>query len=97
MGANRFAVVDLTTGDVRLIGPVGGGPRHLNLSPDGRWLYVTLNQDGTVAKLDTATEQVVARVATGNEPRSASLAADGANLFVVNYESAASARSAPPT
>jgi YVTN family beta-propeller protein len=37
--------------------------------------------------LDTATEHVVARVATGNEPRSAALAADGANLYVVDYES----------
>jgi YVTN family beta-propeller protein len=88
MGANRLAVVDLTTFAVRTIGGVGGGPRHLNLSPDGRWLYITLNADGAVAKMDTTTEQVVARVATGNEPRSAALAADGANLFVVNYESA---------
>ena len=73
---------------MRTIGGVGGGPRHLNLSPDGRWLYITLNADGAVAKIDTTTEQVVARVATGNEPRSAALAADGANLYVVNYESA---------
>ena len=31
---------------------VGSGPRHLVLSPDGRWLYATLNGAGTIAKID---------------------------------------------
>jgi YVTN family beta-propeller protein len=65
----------------------GGGPRHLNLSPDGKFLYVTLNRDGRVAKVDTRTGRVVKRVTTGRAPRSAALSPDGTALFVVNYES----------
>ena len=49
---------------------------------------VRVLHDGANVVVDLAPAPVVARVATGNEPRSAALAADGANLFVVNYESA---------
>jgi len=55
MSAGRLAVVDLATSDVRLTGAVSGGPCHLNLPPDGHWLYITLNSAGTVAKFDTTT------------------------------------------
>ena len=65
----------------------GAGPRHLNLSPDGRYLYVTVNDDGLVAKVDTRSGRVLKRVSTGREPRSATLSPDGTALFVVNYES----------
>jgi YVTN family beta-propeller protein len=65
----------------------GGGPRHLNLSPDGKYLYVTLNADGRVAKVDARTGKVLKRVSTGQAPRSSVLSPDGTALFVVNYES----------
>jgi YVTN family beta-propeller protein len=99
MGTRDIAVVDLAaavaaaavggdgTGAVRRITGVGGGPRHLVLSPDGRTLYVTLNADGTVAALDLATEQVTGRVRTGRAPRSMAISRDGSALYVVNYES----------
>lgn len=67
---------------------VGGGPRHLVLDPTGRWLYATLNADGTVAKIDLRTRAVVGRVSTGRAPRSMTIAADGRSLYVVNYQSA---------
>jgi YVTN family beta-propeller protein len=57
------------------------------ISPDGAFLYVTLNRDGRIAKVDTATGEVVARVATGSAPRSMDIASDGLSLYVVNYES----------
>jgi YVTN family beta-propeller protein len=65
----------------------GGGPRHLNLSPDGKFLYVTLNKDGRVAKVDARTGKVLKKVSTGTAPRSSVLSPDGTALFVVNYES----------
>jgi YVTN family beta-propeller protein len=48
---------------------------------------VTLNAAGKVAKVDTATGDVVGDVTTGSQPRSAALSPDGTALFVVNYES----------
>ena len=65
----------------------GGGPRHLNLSPDGKYLYVTLNDDGRVAKVDARTGKVLRKATTGQAPRSSVLSPDGTALFVVNYES----------
>ena len=65
----------------------GGGPRHLNLSPDGKYLYVTLNNDGRVAKVDARTGKVLRKATTGRAPRSSVLSPDGTALFVVNYES----------
>ena len=93
MGQGEIVAVDLATARVtRRIGSVGGGPRHLNLSPDGRTLYVTLNEDGGVARLDIASGAVSALVATGEQPRSATLSADGEHLFVVNYRSATASK-----
>jgi YVTN family beta-propeller protein len=57
------------------------------VDPAGRFLYLSLNQSGQVVKVDLATEQVVARVRTGDEARSLAIAADGRSLYVVNYAS----------
>jgi YVTN family beta-propeller protein len=56
------------------------------IAPDDSALYVTLNKAGQVAKVDPRTGQVVARVTTGTEPRSADISTDGSALYVVNYE-----------
>jgi YVTN family beta-propeller protein len=72
---------------VSFLEDVGNGPRHLVLSPDGTTLYATLNRDGTVAKVDAATGELLGTVRTGDQPRSAALSPDGTALFVVNYES----------
>jgi YVTN family beta-propeller protein len=87
MGSAHLVAVDLDTRSTRRLPAVGGGPRHLQISPDGSHLYVTLNREGLVAKVDAATGATVARVRTGRAPRSAVLSADGSALYVVNYES----------
>lgn len=53
----------------------------------GRYLFVTLNRDGQVAKIDVTTGRVVPRVSTGSAPWSMTIAPDGRSLYVVNYES----------
>src|SRR5690606_22295586 len=57
------------------------------ISPDGSTLYISLNGEGRVVKLDLESEAVLARVATGSGPRSMSLSDDGTALYVVNYHS----------
>ncbi|NLT57267.1 MAG: YncE family protein [Actinomycetales bacterium] len=95
MGSSDVAVVDIPGAVARKgrsqvlswFRGVGAGPRHLNLSPNGRYLYATLNAAGQVAKIDARTGRVLARVSTGRQPRSSVLSPDGTALFVVNYES----------
>jgi YVTN family beta-propeller protein len=57
------------------------------MDPSGNFVYVTTNGDGHVAKIDAHTGEVVARTATGVEPRTMDIAADGQSLYVVNYTS----------
>jgi YVTN family beta-propeller protein len=57
------------------------------MDPAGQFMYATLNGDGQVIKIDLATDTVVARVATGQAPRSMTIAPDGRSLYVVNYDS----------
>jgi YVTN family beta-propeller protein len=57
------------------------------MDPAGHYLYATLNGDGQVIKIDLTNDTVVARVATGEAPRSMTIAPDGRSLYVVNYDS----------
>ncbi|TMK61727.1 MAG: YncE family protein [Actinobacteria bacterium] len=88
MGSLDVAVIDLATltqsGWIR---GVGNSPRHVVMDPAGAFLYVTLNGEGTVGKVDLATGTVVARTSTGAQPRSMAISADGRSLYVVNYGS----------
>jgi YVTN family beta-propeller protein len=87
MGDTKVAVVSLDDYSVTWLEGVGLGPRHVVLSPDGRWLYSTNNKGGTVSKVDTTTGEVVADVSTGSQPRSMDISTDGTALYVVNYGS----------
>ncbi len=60
-----MTAVDLHSHATRDLEGVGGAPRHLQISPDGAFLYVTLNRDGIVAKVDATTGNTVAAVHTG--------------------------------
>jgi YVTN family beta-propeller protein len=86
MGGNDLVRVDLRRWTTSSVG-VGAGPRTAEFHPSARYIFVSLNAEGRVAKLDLRTGVVRAKVSTGNAPRSLALAADGRALYVVNYES----------
>src|SRR5262249_20785502 len=69
MGGTEVIRVDLRTWKTRSIG-VGYGPRAEALSPSGRFLYVSLNAEGRVAKVDVWRGVVRRKVSTGSAPRS---------------------------
>ncbi len=88
MGSSKVVTIDLANnslGEVRL--EAGGTPRHLVLSPDNRYLYVSNNLLNTVRKLDLTTGETIAKVSTGTQPRSMAISDDGLSLYVVNYVS----------
>jgi DNA-binding beta-propeller fold protein YncE len=86
MGGTELVRVDLRRWTTSRF-PVGAGPRAAEFHPSDRYIFVSLNAEGRVAKLDLKTGVVRAKVATGSAPRSLALAADGRALYVVNYES----------
>lgn len=87
MGAARIDVIDVL--ELRVVHSIGAAagstPRHLLLSNDGRFLYMSNNGQNTVRKIDLATDRLVGVARTGTEPRTMVLADDGASLYVVNY------------
>lgn len=86
MGGAHVHVVHLPTWEKRTV-PIGGTPRALVLSPDGKTLYATLNLSGTVVAFDVQTAKVTQRLRTGKAARSLDISADGSALFVVNFAS----------
>ncbi|HUG90167.1 MAG TPA: c-type cytochrome [Planctomycetaceae bacterium] len=60
-GQDEIAVLDLASQKVTTRIPVGGQPRTLGASPDGRWLVTCCNVPGQVFVHDVATYQLVSR------------------------------------
>lgn len=76
----------------RLI-PVGGrstildAPHFVKISPDNRFFYVSLIQEGYVEKYDINTYQQLGRMPAGQSPAHVELTPDGNFGFVTNFES----------
>jgi YVTN family beta-propeller protein len=88
MGSDDVMKIDLATLRPEGTFVVGQSPRHLVISPDGRYLYASLNAPGEVAEVDLRVgDRVVATAQTGAQARSLAIAADGRTLYVVNYDS----------
>jgi len=85
--AQRIVKVNLASRKVSTFARTGNGPRHIVISPDGKYLYVTNNNSGTVSKVDAATGNVLKSVSTGSQPRSMAISSDGRAVYVVNYNS----------
>jgi DNA-binding beta-propeller fold protein YncE len=93
VGEDRILVIDMkqlkVTRDIR---GIGVRPRHLVMSPNGRYLYITSEgmdrprrRDGVVLTYDTRQRRVVERSAPLVEPRTTVISDDGRALYVVDY------------
>jgi YVTN family beta-propeller protein len=64
----------------------GTTPRHILLSDDDRYLYVSNHKMNLVRKIDLSSGAVVGTAATGTETRTMAISDDGESLYVVNYQ-----------
>jgi YVTN family beta-propeller protein len=66
-------------------------PGNLALTPDGKSLYITMEEHGpdtpknTVVVVDTASQSVVGRILVGNGPSDIAIAPNGKQAFVANF------------
>ena len=83
---NRIRILDMLSHADTGLGidtlPYGAGPEGDVLSPDGRWLYVTLYKSRAVLIVDTVAHTPVMTIPVGQWPTSIALTADYA--FVAN-------------
>ncbi|HWF00572.1 MAG TPA: PQQ-dependent catabolism-associated beta-propeller protein [Caulobacteraceae bacterium] len=87
--ANVLHVIDGASLAVTGAIPVGGRPRGLALSPDGRRLYIAEGLDGRIDVLDLATRRVVDHLPSGPDPERITVSADGTRIYVANEDDAA--------
>jgi YVTN family beta-propeller protein len=81
MGSERVNVVDARSGKTVETIEVGGISHHAAVSPDGRYVYVAAEQ---VVMIDTASNEVVARIATEEPPFILEFTPDGRLLYALS-------------
>ncbi|MDJ0768768.1 MAG: YncE family protein [Ilumatobacter sp.] len=88
MGEARIDVVDLQSLNVvnSIDDAAGTTPRHILLSDDDRYLYVSNHRMNSVRKIDLSVGAVDGIASTGTQTRTMALADDGESLYVVNYQ-----------
>lgn len=87
VGNDKIDLVDTVTHqdlNMAIDAPYGSNPLFGALSPDGNWLYVSLNNDDTVMVVDTRTNQVSDILPVGDSPKGIAFSGDGSLAFVPN-------------
>ena len=97
MGTNQAFVVDLASERVRKLGTTNNVPNTIDLTPDGRVLYVSNRgrngpnyylpgpEWGSVLAIDTATGKVLDAIVGGNQTTGLDVSADGRLLAFSDF------------
>ena len=75
-------VLEVASGTILKQIKVGGEPEGVDLSPDGRVVYVTSENDNQVFAIDTERLEVIKAIDVGPRPRSTGFLPDGSRAFV---------------
>jgi YVTN family beta-propeller protein len=79
---NTVSVIDTATGKVAATVPVAAGPHGIDITRDGRWVYVCGDGSSAVSVIDTATDSVTHTIEVGKSPHGNRLTSDGKMLLV---------------
>ncbi|MHB8858339.1 MAG: YncE family protein [Thermoleophilia bacterium] len=55
---------------------------QMEMTPDGKYIYVTDGEDSSIVKIDAATDKVLGRFPAGKEPHSIVFSADGKTAYI---------------
>ena len=66
--ANTISKINMLTGEAVASYPAPGGPDCMDVSADGRWIYVSSRWARKLTVIDTETRQVVRQVKVGKSP-----------------------------
>ena len=83
---NSITIIDSETMEAVEEIPVGQRPRGINLSPDGKRLYILASDDNHVQVMDTATRTITHVLPSGPDPELGVLHPSGNPLYVANED-----------
>ena len=84
---NEVGVLDTSTGAFIARVPTGKRPFALDVSPDGRKVFVPNHDSGSLTVIDTATNTVTNTLALAPNPHWVDFSPDGTRLYAANHES----------
>ncbi len=81
-GRDGIDIID--PGSLRVVRtlPAGSDPESFDITPDGRFLYVSNEDSGTVTCIEVQSGRIAAQVPVGREPEGVSVRPDGREVFV---------------
>jgi YVTN family beta-propeller protein len=80
--ADGIAVIDIATRKAVRTIHSGQDPETFDLSPDGRWLYVSNEETAEISVVDLQAGTVTQRVKVGDEPEGVTVSPDGKVVYV---------------
>jgi len=87
IGSGSVSVLDLAKGEFVTELSTGAGAEAIDLSPDGKELWVGHREDNTLAVVDPATLETLATMPCGEVPIRAKFTPDGKHVLVSNAQS----------
>jgi PQQ-dependent catabolism-associated beta-propeller protein len=82
--SNMADVIDPSTSKSLRRIPMGQEPEAFDISPDAKTVYVSNEDEGTLAFVDAATGKTLKTVKVGKEPEGVKVSADGAIVYVTS-------------
>ena len=61
---------------------IGGQPEGVRVDADGKRVFITSEEDGTIAVLDLAAGHIISTFKVGHRPRSIAFMPDGSRAYV---------------
>ena len=80
--ADGIAIIDIATRKTVRTIHSGQDPEAFDLSPDGRWLYVSNEETAEMSVVDVPAGTVTQRVKVGDEPEGVTVSPDGKVVYV---------------
>ena len=82
--SNAADVIDPATGKSLRRIPLGDEPEAFDISPDGKTIYVSNEDEGEVSFIDALTGKPLKSIKVGKEPEGVKVSADGKTLYVTS-------------
>ncbi len=87
LNGSNVKVIDLATNTVIATVPVPTVPRGIDITPDGQFVYVSVQEAHAAAAISTATNTVVASVPAGTRPTGMRVLPNGSRAYAVSQSS----------